>query len=221
MSSYQYRNSHYRDKTVLWPSHLYRGNPYRFISCCNITQHTYSIQHHGAPSEASDCSNPPPKMAMTENINSLDPGRPGYHFRTAIFNLVLLTGILTLSKDNALRWMPRDLTDDKSTSVQVMAWCRQATSHYLSQCWPTSMSPYGVTRPQWVKLSVWGQSLSNSLHPERGGNNFKSVISEHMILIKFRSTRAVHRMDWTNTIRIDDTSNKYSRYHWYVSIRIK
>ena len=32
-----------------------------------------------------------------------------------------------------------------------MAWCRQATSHYLSQCWPRSLSPYGVTRPQWVK----------------------------------------------------------------------
>ena len=31
-----------------------------------------------------------------------------------------------------------------------MAWCRQATSHYLSQWWPWSMSPYGVTRPQWV-----------------------------------------------------------------------
>ena len=46
--------------------------------------------------------------------------------------------------------MPLDLTDDKSTLVQVMAWCRQATSHYLSQCWPRSVSPYGVTRPQWV-----------------------------------------------------------------------
>ena len=29
--------------------------------------------------------------------------------------------------------MPLDLTDDKWTLVQVMAWCRQATSHYLSQ----------------------------------------------------------------------------------------
>ena len=36
--------------------------------------------------------------------------------------------------------------------VQVMAWCRQATSHYLSQCWPRSLSPYGVTRPQWLNL---------------------------------------------------------------------
>ena len=50
-----------------------------------------------------------------------------------------------------LRRMSLDLTDDKSTLVQVMAWCHQAASHYLSQCWPRFMSPYGVTRPQWVK----------------------------------------------------------------------
>ena len=47
--------------------------------------------------------------------------------------------------------MSWDFTDDRSTLVQVMAWCRQTTSHYLSQCWPRSLSPYGVTRPQWVK----------------------------------------------------------------------
>ena len=88
----------------------------------------------------------------TERINSLAPGRPGCHFKTAIFNLVLLIGIFTLSKDNALIWMPRDLTDDKSTLVEVMAWCHQTTSHYLSQCWPRSLSPCGVTRPQWVKV---------------------------------------------------------------------
>ena len=56
-----------------------------------------------------------------------------------------------ISYEIALRWMPLDLTDDKSTLVQVMAWCRQATGHYLNQCWPRSQMPYGVTRPQWVK----------------------------------------------------------------------
>ena len=66
----------------------------------------------------------------------------------------------------ALRWMPLDLTDDKSTLVQVMAWCHQATSHYLSQCWPRSMSPNGVTRPQWV----------NSLAPGRCGSNSETII---------------------------------------------
>ena len=55
-----------------------------------------------------------------------------------------------ISYEIGLRWMLLDLTDDKSTLVQVMAWCRQATSHYLSQCWPRSLSPYGVTKPQWV-----------------------------------------------------------------------
>ena len=63
-----------------------------------------------------------------------------------------MNGSWGISYEIALRWMPQDLTDDKSTLVQVMAWCRQATSHYLSQCW--SMSPNGVTRPQWVKYPV-------------------------------------------------------------------
>ena len=34
-----------------------------------------------------------------------------------------------------------------------MAWCRQATSHYLRQCWRRSISPYDITRPQWVNKS--------------------------------------------------------------------
>ena len=53
-----------------------------------------------------------------------------------------------ISYEIALSWMTLDLTDDKSTLVQVMA--LTATSHYLSQCWPRSMSPNGITRPQWV-----------------------------------------------------------------------
>ena len=37
---------------------------------------------------------------------------------------------------------------EKSALVLVMAWCRQAPSHYLSQCWPRFMTPYGVTSHQ-------------------------------------------------------------------------
>ena len=57
-----------------------------------------------------------------------------------------------------------------------MAWCRQATSHYLSQCWPRSVAgqkPSGITRPQWV----------TSLAPERFGSGFKIVMSEGMLQI--------------------------------------
>ena len=39
---------------------------------------------------------------------------------------------------------PWTLLSGKLTLLQVMAWCHQATSHYLSQCWPRFMLPYGV-----------------------------------------------------------------------------
>ena len=55
--------------------------------------------------------------------------------------------------ETALSCMSQHLTEDKSTLVQVMAWCRQATNHYPSHCWPRSLSPYGITRPQCV--IVW------------------------------------------------------------------
>ena len=83
-------------------------------------------------------------------VNSLALERSERDSKNVIFNLVLLIDIFRSSHDIALEWMPQDLTDDKSTLVQVMAWCRQATSHYLNQCWLCSFSPYGVARPQWV-----------------------------------------------------------------------
>ena len=49
--------------------------------------------------------------------------------------------------DIALKWMPRNLTSEKSTLVQIMAWYH-ATSHYLDQCWPRPMSPYVTIRSQ-------------------------------------------------------------------------
>ena len=57
-----------------------------------------------------------------------------------------------------------NFTDNKSTLVQVMAWCRQATSHYLSQCWPRSMSPNGVTRAQWVNEPIVWHLMNISFH---------------------------------------------------------
>ena len=50
----------------------------------------------------------------------------------------------------ALRWKPQNLINERSTLVQIKAWCCKATSCCLCQWWPTSMSSYGVTRPQWV-----------------------------------------------------------------------
>ena len=73
-------------------------------------------------------------------------------FEISNFKLLLMIVGWDIFCKIALKWMPLDLIDDKSTLVQVMAWCRRAPSHYLSQCWPRSMSPYGISRLQWVRL---------------------------------------------------------------------
>ena len=98
---------------------------------------------------------------MQIGINTLAPGRFQFHFRKAILKLSLVDYGWGISYKIAFRWMPLDLTDDKSTLVQLMVWCRQATSHYLSQCWPRSLLPYGVTRPQWVKSTKCDKTESN------------------------------------------------------------
>ena len=107
-------------------------------------------------------------------VNSLAPGKLEWNFRHVIFKQILMIDGWGISCEIALIWMSLDFTDDQSTSVQVMAWCRQATSHYLSQCWSRSLLPYDVTRPQWV----------NPL-PLR---DVKNVISAHLLWIKFMST---------------------------------
>ena len=49
-----------------------------------------------------------------------------------------------------LKWYTAIPYHDRSTLVQVMAWCRQATSHYLSQSRPRSVLPYCITKLQCV-----------------------------------------------------------------------
>ena len=95
------------------------------------------------------------------SFNSLAPGKFEWNFRHVIFKQILVIDGWGICHEIALMWMPLDFTDDQSTLVQAMAWCRQATSHYLSQCWPRSLSPSGVTRPQWVNQQF--RHLSHSL----------------------------------------------------------
>ena len=83
--------------------------------------------------------------------------RCGRNFESVISEYVLRIKFMNTSFKIAFRWWPRNTfckksttVVDKSTLVQVMDWCRQTTSHYLCECDPMSMSPYAVTRPQWV-----------------------------------------------------------------------
>ena len=94
-------------------------------------------------------------LLLAVSFNSLAPGKFEWNFIYVIFTWILMIDGRGISCEIALIWLSLDFTDDQSTLVQVMAWCRQATSHYLSPCWPRSLSPYGVTRPEWVKVDHW------------------------------------------------------------------
>ena len=66
----------------------------------------------------------------------------------------------------------------QSTLAQVMAWCHQASSHYLTQCWPRSMTPYGDTWPWCVNKKLFafmGFNLNVSCalvtHPHKISSN--------------------------------------------------
>ena len=91
------------------------------------------------------------RFSSQGGLNSLAPGKFKWKFRHVIFKPILVIDGWGISCEISPIWMSLDFTDDQSTLVQVMAWCRQATSHYLSQCWPRYLSPYGAPRPQWVK----------------------------------------------------------------------
>ena len=48
-----------------------------------------------------------------------------------------------------LGWLLQNLNNEKTTFIQVMPWCHQATTCYMSQRYK---SPYGVTKRQGIKV---------------------------------------------------------------------
>ena len=170
-------------------------------------------------------------------INSLASGRYEFDSKNVIFNLVLLNGILKSSQDNTPWWMPQDFTDDKSTLVQVMAWCRQATIHYLSQCWLSSLSPYGIARPPWAKkwyhiqvylqvyqvyssisFKSWKYPASIMIHPRWLRDSAFRIYrsSLHTYHVTWPRSSTIHssniRFEWQNQM-----ITKYSSPHWYLN----
>ena len=65
------------------------------------------------------------------------------------FSLIVQNSCLGTHLEIALRWMPMNLTMEKWTLVQVMAWCHQAPSHYLGNVGPDlchHMASLGLNR---------------------------------------------------------------------------
>ena len=103
---------------------------------------------------ASCCFNVIPQKCTIDDtlpLNSLARGTSGCDITNAfstLFHRLVSSNILMVKP--WYKW-PQNLTDDKWILVQITAWCRQATSHYQSQCWRYSMSAYDVISLQWAK----------------------------------------------------------------------
>ena len=102
-----------------------------------------------------------PTSQQNTMINPLALGRCGYDIKWVILKVTLRVDILSISCEIVLKWMQRDLADDKSTLVQAMAWCHQATSHYLNHCWSNSMTPQVDTKPQWLTHRGMNKMVAN------------------------------------------------------------
>ena len=120
------------------------------------------------------------------SVDSLASRKIEWNFRHVIFRQILVIDGWGISCEITLMWMSLNFTNDQAKLVQVMAWCRQTTSHYLSQCWPRSLSPYGVTRPQWI----------NSLAHRGCGSNFEITIFKHIVQNNNLSTCCEISLKW-------------------------
>ena len=81
------------------------------------------------------------------------------------------------------------LTDEKSTLDQVMAWCHQAPSHYLIQCWSESMVPYDVSKPHWVHHAWW--SSKDNVLSRKSNSTGHPLYHYYLIAEKSKSAQAI------------------------------
>ena len=85
-------------------------------------------------------------IPMMGLFNSLALGKCGSNFKSIIFKLIIQNSTLGTCCEIVLRSVSQNLSNEKLILIHVMAWCYQATSHNLIQCWPSFVSTYGITR---------------------------------------------------------------------------
>ena len=161
----------------------------------------------------------------------LRPEQNGSHLAD-IFKHICFNKILSyfISNHADLKFLRVQVTT--SALIEAIIWCCQATSHYLNQCWPKSITPYGMTWPLWVnslwpniniiydknQISLkfiskgWGSSISaliNSLAPGRLGCHFKTAIFNLALSIgSFRSSN-------DNAPRWMPGTSRMISQHWF------
>ena len=87
----------------------------------------------------------------------------GSNIELLIFKLISSIDILKISYEIALNRTRLDIADDQWALVQLIAWCRQATSHNPNQCSSSLMTLYGVTRVKLINI-LGGYNIKHNFY---------------------------------------------------------
>ena len=152
------------------------------------------------------------EAARCDSVDSLAPGKCGCNVKSVIFILLSRIDFLSISCGITLRWMSEALTNDLSALVQVMDWCLMAPSHYLSQCWPSSVLPYCVTRSWWARFIIlephWTQTFKiTATTCTCSWKIYRSSVGRWIyVLIHWSLTRSLAQM-WQNNPHFEKCDN--------------
>ena len=118
-------------------------------------------------------------------INLLAPGRCSNDLKNIMLKLNTQSSSSVTCCGIALMWMPKNINNGKAKFLQIMAWYCQATSHYLSQCWLRSMTPYGITMPQSSNLlASWSAASWSSGRVQDSGLGSRSSSEFNTLLVR-------------------------------------
>ena len=106
-------------------------------------------------------------------LNTLRPRKDGRHFPDDIFKCIFVNEMVWITIYILLKLFPKGPTNNIPALVQIMAWRRPGTSHYLNQWW----------------LSYWRIYASLSL------NEFKSGPTSHKKVFILCLTKIISARD--------------------------
>ena len=77
------------------------------------------------------------------------------NFKSMVLKFIIQNSNFGYHYRIALGHMPQNQLNAKVRCLRVTDWYHYTTNHYVRRCWPTYMSPYGVNRPQGVRIRYY------------------------------------------------------------------
>ena len=150
MSSHQYRKSHCGDKTILRPSYLHNGISYigkttslYWIGALGISCHSIDLvlpEYSSLSTRKFDWKFYSPSLSQKSQITWVQDNWTKYWpFYKWQFQMHFLQANVRILIQIEFKCVPGILIDDKSTLIEVMAWCHQALTPPV--CWLRSFVP--------------------------------------------------------------------------------